>query len=377
MSRPNSFLIRMFLFLAIVAVCAFMVIEPLVEAFFSNVFINGIILGALLVGIGITFWMVAKLNREISWVESFKLGAHGAQTSLATPRLLASAATMLTERTDRSRSLSLSTTAMQTLLDGVAARLDEAREVSRYMIGLLVFLGLLGTFWGLLDTVQSVAGVIAGVQVGGSDAAGAFADLKAGLDAPLAGMGTAFSSSLFGLAGSLILGFLSLQAGQAQNRFYNDLEEWLSGLTRLSGGGGPIGDGEQSVPAYIQALLEQTADSLEGLQRTIAKAEESRAASHNDINDLTDKLGTLADTMRTEQDLMLRLAEGQQKLQQVLENTATGGSADHARLKNIDQHLNRMLERMETGRAETVQEIRSEIRLLARTIAAIAEGGEV
>ena len=127
--------------------------------------------------------------------------------------------------------------AMQTLLDGIAVRLDEAREISRYMVGLLVFLGLLGTFWGLLQTVQSVSSVIAGIDVGGANVGLAFEELKAGLEAPLSGMGTAFSSSLFGLAGSLILGFLGLQAGQAQIRFYNDLEEWLSSLTRLSGGG--------------------------------------------------------------------------------------------------------------------------------------------
>src|SRR5207237_6527456 len=143
--------------------------------------------------------------------------------------------------------------------DGLASRLDETRETSRYLIGTLVFLGLLGTFYGLLETVRSVGGVIATLNVGASDIARAFADLKSGLETPLHGMATAFSSSLFGLAGSLVLGFLDLQAGQAQNRFYNDLEEWLSTYTRLSSG--PFGaGGDAAVPAYIQALLVQTAD---------------------------------------------------------------------------------------------------------------------
>ena len=380
MTRPIGFLLRMIVFLTVVAIGCLLIYEALIGAFFANIYLNGTILLTLLVGIGIDFWTVGRLNREIAWIENFRRGSHGAQTSLAAPKLLAPAATMLSERSDRSMTrLSLSTTAMQTLLDGIAVRLDEAREINRYMVGLLVFLGLLGTFWGLLQTVQSVSSVIAGIDVGGSNVGLAFEELKAGLEAPLAGMGTAFSSSLFGLAGSLILGFLGLQAGQAQNRFYNDLEEWLSSLTRLSGGTGGIADGEQSVPAYIQALLEQTADSLESLQRTIGKAEESRAASHTNIEELSGNLSALTETMRTEHELMLKLAEGQQRLQSVMEKmaaaTADGGDKASIRhLHNIETQLTRMADQASAGRTETVQEIRSEIRLLARTIAAIAEG---
>ncbi len=378
MTRPFGFLIRMILFLVLITAGCLLIVEALIGAFLANVFLNGTIVFVLVVGIALDFWTVGRLNREINWIENFRRGAHGAQTSIAAPKLLAPAATMLSERSDRSMTrLSLSTTAMQTLLDGIAVRLDEAREISRYMVGLLVFLGLLGTFWGLLQTVQSVSSVISGIDVGGGNVGLAFEELKAGLEAPLSGMGTAFSSSLFGLAGSLVLGFLGLQAGQAQNRFYNDLEEWLSGLTRLGGGTGAIADGEQSVPAYIQALLEQTADSLESLQRTIARAEESRASSHTDISELSNNLATLTTSMRTEQDLMLKLAEGQQRLQTVMEGMAKpgGGDKDTVRhLQNIESHLSRMIDQANTGRTETIQEIRSEIRLLARTIAAIAEG---
>lgn len=367
----------MIVFLLVIVAGSFLIFEPLADAFQANIFLNGVIFLALATGIILDFWTVIRLNREIAWIENFQRGAHGAQTSLPAPRLLAPAAVMLSERSDRSRRLSLSTMAMQTLLDGVAVRLEEARDIGRYMVGLLVFLGLLGTFWGLLQTVDSVSDVIAGIEVGGGDVGLAFEELKAGLEAPLSGMGTAFSSSLFGLAGSLVLGFLGLQAGQAQNRFYNDLEEWLSSLTRLSGGSGPTGDGDQSVPAYIQALLEQTADSLEGLQRTIAKAEDSRAASHASIAALSDNLGALTAAMRNEQDLLGRLAEGQEKLQKILERADSGADAKtRQHLQNIEAILVRMSEQANSGRAETVQEIRSEIRLLARTIAAIAEGAE-
>lgn len=380
MTRPVNFLLRMVIFLVVAGGGCLLIYEALIGAFLANIYLNGTILLTLLVGIVIDFWTVGRLNREINWIENFRRGSHGAQTSIAAPKLLAPAATMLSERSDRTMTrLSLSTTAMQTLLDGIAVRLDEAREINRYMVGLLVFLGLLGTFWGLLQTVQSVSSVISGIDVGGSDVGLAFEELKLGLEAPLAGMGTAFSSSLFGLAGSLILGFLGLQAGQAQNRFYNDLEEWLSSLTRLGGGSGTITDGEQSVPAYIQALLEQTADSLESLQRTIGKAEESRAASHANIEELSSNLGALTETIRTEQELMLKLAEGQQRLQGVMEKMAAGAAdggdkAAQRHLQNIETHLARMIDQANTGRTETVQEIRSEIRLLARTIAAIAEG---
>ena len=219
------------------------------------------------------------------------------------------------------RRVSLSASSLQALLDGIASRLNETRETSRYLIGVLVFLGLLGTFYGLLETVRSVGGVIGALNIGAGDVARAFADLKNGLQSPLHGMGTAFSASLFGLAGSLVLGFLDLQAGQAQNRFYNELEEWLSTYTRLSGG--PLGDGgDGSVPAYIQALLEQTADSLENLQRIVARSEESRIAANATLAALTDRLGTLGEQMKAGQILMVRLAENQLELKPSLTRLA-------------------------------------------------------
>jgi hypothetical protein len=285
-------------------------------------------------------------------------------------------ATMLGER--RPDRLSLSAIAMRSLLDGIAMRLDESREISRYMTGLLVFLGLLGTFWGLIGTVSSIGQVINGLSAGGGVST-AFEDLKIGLAAPLGGMGTAFSSSLFGLSGSLIMGFLALQAGQAQNRFYNDLEEWLSGQTKL-GRGGIGGEGDQPVPAYIQALLEQTADGLENLQRTLARTEESRLEANRKALELGDAIVGLSETIRAEQSVLLKLAEGQKELRPVLarlgEVRPGNGATDPEQFRNIEALIGRIAEELANGRVETVQEIRAEIRLLARTIAALAEEAE-
>jgi hypothetical protein len=269
---------------------------------------------------------------------------------------------------------------LRSLLDGIAARLDEQREISRYFIGLLIFLGLLGTFWGLLKTVDSVADVIGTLSVTSDDLPGMFGSLKAGLQAPLSGMGTAFSSSLFGLAGSLVLGFLDLQAGQAQNRFYNELEEWLASATRLSSGGPGSGEGDASVPAYIQALLEQNADNLDELQRTLTRGEEDRYQTSRNLASLTDRLSTLTDQMRTEQALMVRLAENQRDLAPILARLAEAAEAGFGmdestrnHIRNLDLGTQRLLDDQARGRADAVREVRNEIKLLARTIAAIAE----
>jgi len=377
MTRPNRFLARMVFFLMTVALAVAFLFPALSSAFAANVVLNGIILGALLVGIVHTFRNVTMLQREVKWIESFQRDNMIADSE-SLPRLLAPMAAMLGERSGSK--LNLSTIAMRSLLDGIASRLDESREISRYMIGLLVFLGLLGTFWGLLGTVSSISDVIGGLSTGGTVATNAMEELKAGLKAPLAGMGTAFSSSLFGLAGSLVLGFLALQAGQAQNRFYNDLEEWLSGQTRL-GRAGIGGEGDQSVPAYIQALLEQTADGLENFQRALARSEDGKNDANHKLMELSGAITALGETIRTEQNLLLKLAEGHMELKPVLIKLAEAGGGNGAmpqadQFRSLETLLSRIADEMTTGRAETVQDIRAEIRLLARTIAALAEEAE-
>lgn len=379
MTNPRTYLTRMGIFLALAVAAAGLLHRQLIEAFLANPAINGVIILVLLFGLVFVFRQVLMLKIEVNWIETYRRQDPDGPVA-DPPHLLAPMAAMIG---DRQGQLRLNTTSLRSILDGISARLDESRDISRYMIGLLIFLGLLGTFWGLLQTVGSVAAVIAGLQVGGGDTTQIFNDLKSGLEAPLAGMGTAFSSSLFGLAGSLLLGFLDLQASAAQNRFYNDLEDWLSSATRVSSGGPlGVGDGDQSVPAYIQALLESTADSLDNLQRTVAQAESSRSHGDQSLQMLTERLSTMTDQMRTEQELMVRLAENQAELRPVLQRLAEprqGDGYDEAtrnHIRNIDSYLARMLEDQVNGRNQMVQELRSEIRLLARTIAAALAEGE-
>jgi len=374
MTKPTRFLTRMVIFLAIVIAVAGALILQIQRAYMSNPALNSLILGVLLLGIVYIFRQVLMLRAEVEWVSTFRRAQPGLSVQSA-PRLLAPMAAMLGERSGR---LSLSALSARSLLDSISARLDESREITRYLIALLIFLGLLGTFWGLLETVGSIGDTIGSLSPGGGDFARMFEDLKHGLERPLSGMGTAFSCSLFGLSGSLVLGFLDLQASQAQNHFYNDLEDWIASQTRLSSGGATI-DSDASVPAYVQALLEQTADSLENLQRVMTRSEDSRGSSNNALLQLADRLATLTDQMRAEQELMLKLAEHQLEMKPVLTRlaaqTEVGGmdQASRAHIRNIDVYMGRLLEEMAEGRNTLVQEMRSEIKLLARTIAALAD----
>ena len=373
MSRPKRFFTRMILFLAAVVVGIIFLFPMLRDAFFANPALNGMILGVLVIGIVFIFRMVLMLNPEVAWIENYRRGSLSAHS----PRLLSPVATMIG---DKHRKLSLSAISLRSLLDSISARLDEARDISRYLIGLLIFLGLLGTFWGLLETVASVGGVIASLEMPSAELGTAFRELQSGLEAPLSGMGTAFSSSLFGLAGSLVLGFLDLQAGQAQNRFYNELEEWLASQTRLSSGGGVV-DGDQSVPAYIQALLEQTADNLENLQLVMSRSEERQVSSAANFVTLNERLGSLTDQMQVEQAFMVKLAESQLELKPILAKlteTASEGNfgideATRTHIRNLDVHIAQLLEDIPSGRDQLVQELRNEIKLLARTVAALSD----
>jgi len=346
LTGTRRYLIRMGLFLALGTAVTVALAGVLKDAFLHNPGLNGVILGCLVLGIIFIVRQVLMLSPEIAWLENYQ---RNQSVAVAIPvKLLAPMAAMLGERRTR---LSLSATATRSLLDSIGARLDEGRDISRYLIGLLVLLGLLGTFWGLIQTVSSVGDVVGKLSFGGGDAVAAFEDLKKGLSTPLSAMGTAFSSSLFGLAGSLVLGFLDLQAGAAQSRFYNELEEWLASLTRI-GSSGPTSEGDASVPAYIQALLEQTADSLDALQRTLARTEEGRSSTNAALNALVEHLSARS------------------------EKAPPVDEVSRSHLRNLDLHLTQLLEEQRHGRAEMLHEVRAEIRLLARTIAALAEEQE-
>lgn len=376
MTGSSRFILRMTLFLVAAIIIAAVLIGPILRAFQSNLPLNTLILAVLLFGIGYAYRQVLMIGGEARWLVAAQRSAKSsAAIPPQPPNLLAPIATLLKNRTERSQ---ISTLTMRSLLDSIASRLDESRDISRYLTGLLIFLGLLGTFWGLLQTVSSVGDAISTLNMGNGDYAQMFDNLKRGLEAPLGGMGTAFSSSLFGLAGSLVLGFLDLQTGQAQNRFYNDLEEWLAGMTRMSGGG-PVSDGETSVPAYVQALLEQTAESLDNLQRTMARGEDGRAGAQHALLQLSERLGVLADQMRAEQNLLVKLTEHQMELKPVLQRLASQpeasglDAASRGHLRNLEIYAARLVEEASEGRNRMVEELRAEIKLLARTIAATDE----
>jgi len=289
-SSPRIFLVRMMLFLVLGALLVVVLYKQVWAAFLANPGLNGLIVLVLLLGIGFAFRQVLRLFPEVAWVNSFRLADPGLAVERS-PTLLAPMQAILRDRMGR---MAMSPQTMRGIMDSIATRLDEARDISRYMTGLLVFLGLLGTFWGLIETVTSVRTVIEGLKVGG-DSTQMFDALKEGLGAPLGGMGISFSSSLFGLAGSLILGFLDLQSSGAQNRFYTDLEDWLAttvhdlGVESSPGTAGLAFGGD--LRAAIDRLRETLADTGGG-KGTVA------------IVNLAESLQGLIHHMRSEQQMI-------------------------------------------------------------------------
>ncbi|WFU16182.1 flagellar motor protein MotA [Bradyrhizobium sp. CB3481] len=292
LSSPRIFLVRMLVFLVLCALITVVLYKQIILAFFANPGLNALIGGVLLIGIILSFRQVIRLYPEVSWVNNFRIADPGLAIDRR-PKLLAPMAAILGG--ERAGRMTISQQTMRHLLDSIATRLDEARDISRYMTGLLVFLGLLGTFWGLIETVGSVGKVIDGLKVGG-DAASVFDTLKEGLAAPLGGMGISFSSSLFGLAGSLILGFLDLQSSQAQNRFYTDLEDWLASTVREYGDGSGMGGELQHAMERIRAVVEEGGGSRS-----------TTAAMAN----LAEAIQGLVAHMRTEQQMIREWADGQ------------------------------------------------------------------
>lgn len=316
LSSPQMFLWRMIVFVLIAAFVGAILYRPIAVAFQSNPFLNALIGAVLLVGIIFAVLQVIRLFREVAWVNGLRAGA-SAEGLARPPVLLAPMAALLG---DRLQAFALGTSALRSILDSVGTRLDEDRDVSRYLTGLLVFLGLLGTFWGLTETVSSIGKTIQSLDMKGGELGVIFEELKTGLAAPLAGMGTAFSSSLFGLAGSLVLGFLDLQAGQAQNRFYKELEEWLSTMTELAHDL-PQQPSNERTPslAYIQT-------SIDRLSRAIADGNGGSKATAAMAN-LAEGIQGLVQHMRTEQqqvrDFMDSQSKQQREIQSVLEQLNT------------------------------------------------------
>lgn len=326
LSSPQVYLWRMLIFLGVMSFIPLILYRPILLAFQSNPLLNSLIILVGILGIALAFVQVVRLFREVNWVNSFRRSEPGLEMQRP-PVLLAPMAVLLGNKIG---DMGITPQTMRSLMDSIGTRLDEARELGRYLTGLLVFLGLLGTFWGLLQTVGAVGGVIQSLDAGGGDTNVIFEDLKAGLEAPLAGMGTAFSSSLFGLTGSLLLGFLELQAGQAQSRFYNELEDWLSTVTEIEAedmaeAGGDAAAGYSDLRMAIDQLRQTVQDT--------SSAGSSRATSQAMAN-LAEGIQGLVQHVRTEQKMMREWAESQgeqqKRVEELLENltAALGRSKD-------------------------------------------------
>lgn len=343
-SSPRIYLLRMVVFLVLVALLAVLLYRQIWSAFLANPGLNGVILGALVVGIIMALRQVARLFPEVRWVNTFRLADPGLAVNRS-PVLLAPMAALLGKRVGR---MGISQTTMRSILDSIGARLDESRDVARYLTGLLVFLGLLGTFWGLLETIGSIGQVIQSLEVGG-DSGRIFEDLKTGLAAPLGGMGIAFSSSLFGLAGSLILGFLDLQAGQAQNRFYTDLEDWLSTTVRDLHVGEATAGGDRPVEYLPSALVDEFAATIDRFERTL-KVRDGSGVDPNAMASLTAVVHRLETALKP----MSRMPEfpvdqittAIEKLERVVEDS--GGPRATGAMVKLAESLQALVQHMRT-----------------------------
>ena len=340
MTDPRRYLVRMLIFLAVVVAIAALLHAPLLQAFMGNPALNGVIVGALFIGIAFTFRQILRLMPERRWLTTIQKTGK-LDNRQVKPVLLATVYAMLADQRQEAR---LSALSLRSVLDGVAARLDEGREISRYMIGLLVFLGLLGTFWGLLQTIGAVGLVVGSLDTAGTDFSAMMAQLKGGLDAPLSGMATAFSSSLFGLAGSLILGFLDLQLGQAIGRFFNELEDWLSAFARFNDGG-PSG-GERGVTPLAQGMSEDAARALIHLGNSIAAGEDNRQRVLDQLSNINMTLAALNEAMTDDRRLREQLAQLNAGIAQLSadlqEDRTKSGSAVTAELRALASAINKM-----------------------------------
>lgn len=336
LTPPGVFLLRMTIFLTLIGFLGAILFEQLKKSWMTNPGLNGLIIGVLAFGILFAFRQVFRLYPEIRWVNAFRIADPGLLNPHK-PVLLAPMATMLRDRTG---ALSLSPAAMRAFMDSISSRLDEARDTGRYLVGLLVFLGLLGTFWGLLDTIQSVGQAIDTLDTKATDNVQMFGDLKAGLAAPLRGMGTAFSASLLGLSGSLILGFLELQASHAHNRFYNELEEWLSGITELNPSAGV--SGSTSSEFVNRQLLSAVVDMQRALEEFTGRLSEQPIAPPSVLtSSTTPPTEEVRDLARGVNQLVSQMRAEQKVVREWVDEQAAQQTEVASMLKNLAENMKR------------------------------------
>ena len=372
-SQPIRAITTMLIVSALVASGGWLIHGQVMEIIRTSPYLNGLIAGVFLLGIATCFWQVWILAQSVYWIENFVRHAPGYEAA-APPRLLAPLASLLRSRGAR---MQISASSSRSILESVAQRIDEARDITRYLVNLLVFLGLLGTFWGLATTVPAVVETIRSLAPkNGETGLEVFGKLMGGLEAQLGGMGTAFSSSLMGLAGSLVVGLLELFAGHGQNRFYRELEEWLSSITRVGFTSGESESGESAV----NAVLDHMAGQMEALQLLYTQSDVSRGLVDERIGQLADSVDRMTQRMEAEAGqaaALDRIAEGQERLIAALtsaEGSAHSDAEARMRLRSIDVLLLRILEEMSAGRQESVADLRSDLTGLTAAIRQLSRG---
>jgi hypothetical protein len=373
-SQPIRAITNMLLVCLLVGGGAWAIHGQIIDILRTNPLLNGLIAFVFLIGVLTCFWQVWTLAQSVYWIENFVRGTPGTEADTP-PHLLAPLAALLRSRTAR---MSISSSSSRSIQDSVTQRIDEARDITRYLINLLVFLGLLGTFWGLATTVPAVVETIRSLAPqDGETGLDVFEKLMGGLESQLGGMGTAFSSSLLGLAGSLVLGLLELFAGHGQNRFTRELEEWLSSITRL----GFAGEGDGGDQSAVGAMIEHMAMQVEQLQLMHEQAEAGRAIFDTRIAELSQGLTRLAeqrDGGDEQAKILQRIADGQDKLIGVLSTGDATGNADaesRMRLRSIDVQLLRILEEMSAGRQESVADLKTDLVALTTAIRQLGRSG--
>lgn len=374
-SQPVRQIFLMLMVLVLVGFGGYVAYPRVAPVFLANPYLNGFILVVFVFGVLTCFWQVLQLVSSVNWIESFAAGK-SVEDRPAVPRLLAPLASMMRTRGAR---MQINATSARSILDSVATRIDELRDITRYIVNLLIFLGLLGTFYGLATTVPAVVETIRSLAPKeGEGGLEVFNRLMTGLEAQLGGMGVAFASSLLGLAGSLVVGLLELFAGHGQNRFYRELEEWLSTITRLGFSSGDS-DGNADEDAVV-AVLDHMAEQMEALQTIYAQSDVSRAMVDERLGSLAGSIERMTERMdQTDEGgrAMARIAEGQEKLARAIEAQANAGGAhmdaeSRMRLRSIDVQLLRLLEEMSAGRQETVSDLRGDIAALTKAVRQLA-----
>ena len=368
-SQPVRQVLMMLLVLGLTGFGGFLALPRVLPVFEANPYLNGFIAFVFVLGVLACFWQVWQLIQSVRWIEHFAQERERGFQSKA-PLLLAPLATLLRSRGKR---MQINTASTRSILDSVATRIDEAREITRYIVNLLIFLGLLGTFYGLATTVPALVDTIRGLAPeDGESGVEVFARLMNGLDSQLSGMGVAFASSLLGLAGSLVVGLLELFAGHGQNRFYRELEEWLSSITKLGFSSGD-GDGAGDM-GTAGVILDQMVEQMEAMQLLFARSEEGRSEVEYRLGQLSDTLERMTERMEAtapSATAFARIADSQDRLIDVLTHKSENEGLDaesRMRLRSIDVQMLRILEEVSAGRQETMAELRTDLNAIGRAL---------